>query len=329
MPPESDTLPPKPAVQTAASSASTALATEAPSREGSGRHRVRSDLTTGSIPKKLFGQAWPQVIEGILNIADEFVDLFWAGRLPAGFRAIASVGVAQTITGFAGRARQGFDVAMRAMIARAVGAKNIPLANHILFQGLLLSGIYSIGMVLIGVFLTGLFLGLLGVSEELRAGTMLYMQIQFVGSATQSLRNLTGVALQAAGEPVVPMRATAVTRVLHVVLSPFLIFGWSVFPEMGLPGSALATVLAQGAGIAINLFALTSGQSRLHFTFLGRPDPALIWRMIKTGSPASVRGVERGMSQVALLGLVTPFGDVALAGYALTRRLEMLTNFGS
>ena len=295
-----------------------------------GHGRARVDLTTGSIPKKLFGQAWPQVIEGVLNIADEFVDLFWAGRTSLGFRAIASVGVAQTITGFAGRARQGFDVAMRAMIARAVGARNIPLANHVLFQGLLLSGVYSIGMVLIGAFLTGLFLTWLGVSPELRAGTVLYMQIQFIGSATQSLRNLTGAALQAAGEPMVPMRATMVTRALHVVLSPFLIFGWGWFPEMGLPGSALATVLAQTAGIVINLVALTGGRSRLHFSLLGdRPDPPLVWRMVKTGTPASIRGLERGMSQLALLGFVAPFGDVALAGYALTRRLEQLTNFGS
>jgi Na+-driven multidrug efflux pump len=29
------------------------------------------------------------------------------------------------------------------------------------------------------------------------------------------------------------------------------------------------------------------------------------------------------------LGFVAPFGDVALAGYALTRRLEMFANFGS
>ena len=324
MPPEPPSkrsdAPPKPG--------SVAVAEAAP--VGRGGHRVRVDLTTGSIPKKLFGQAWPQVIEGVLNIADEFVDLFWAGRLPAGFRAIASVGVAQTITGFAGRARQGFDVAMRAMIARAVGARDIPLANHILFQALCLTGIYSVGMILVGVLLTSLFLSLLGVSDAVRAETTLYMQITFIGSASQSLRNMTGVALQAAGEPLMPMRATAVTRVIHVVLSPFFIFGWWLFPEMGLPGSALATVLAQFAGIAINLYGLTGGRSRLHLGLLGnRLEPKLIWKMVKTGTPASVRGVERGMSQVALLGIVAPFGDVALAGYALSRRLEMLVGFGS
>jgi len=305
-------------------------AVAAPPAHGRGGHRVRVDLTTGSIPKKLFGQAWPQVIESVLGVADEFVDLFWAGRLPGGFRSIASVGVAQTITGFAGRARSGLDVAVRAMIARAVGARDIQLANHILFQGLFLTALYSIGMVAIGFLLTDLFLRLLGASAELQAEAAWYMRIQFAGSATQSFRNLTGVALQAAGEPIIPMRATLVSRLFHVVLAPFLMFGWWIFPEMGLAGSALATVLAQLVGIAINVYGLASGQSRLTLDLRHpRLDFPLMWRQIKTATPASVRGVERGLSQVVLLGFVAPFGDVTLAAYSLTRRLEQLTSFGS
>ena len=59
------------------------------------QYRGRRDLTNGSIPKTLFHLSWPQVVEGILNIADQIVDLAWAGRLPGGFRAIAGLGVAQ------------------------------------------------------------------------------------------------------------------------------------------------------------------------------------------------------------------------------------------
>ena len=292
--------------------------------------RARNDLTIGSIPKKLFAQAWPQVVEGVLNIADQFVDLFWAGRLDTGARAIASIGVAQTFTQFAGQARQGFDVSMRAMIARAVGAKNIPVANHVVFQGLCLTALYSILMVLVGVFFTNSFLTLIHASDALRSQTALYMQIQFIGNATQSFRMSTGTALQAAGEPLVPMRATAVSRTLHVILAPFLIFGWWIFPEMGLAGTALATVLAQTVGIVMNILALRSRQSRLHLQFKGnRVDPPLIWRQMKIGAPASVRGTERATSQLALLGIVSPFGDTALAAYALYRRLEMFSNFAN
>ena len=75
---EPETLPPKAGEGTPA--ATTAPAPEM--GEGGRRRRVRVDLTTGSIPKKLFAQAWPQVTEGLLNISEQITDVFWAGRLP-------------------------------------------------------------------------------------------------------------------------------------------------------------------------------------------------------------------------------------------------------
>lgn len=184
-------------------------------------------------------------------------------------------------------------------------------------------------MVFVGVFLTDFFLNLINASDALRAETGLYMRIQFIGSATQSFRMSTGTALQAAGDPIVPLRATTVSRLIHIILAPFLIFGWGIFPEMGLAGTALATVLAQTAGIGMNIYALMSGQSRLHLSFTGnRVDFPLIWRQVTIGAPASVRGTKRATSQLALLGIAAPLGDAALAAYALTRRLEMFSNFG-
>jgi Na+-driven multidrug efflux pump len=98
---------------------------------------------------------------------------------------------------------------------------------------------------------------------------------------------------------------------------------------MGLAGTALATVVAQVAGIGLNVWALLSGQSRIRLSLNDRPDFPLLGRMIKLGAPASLRGSERATSQLALLGIAAPFGDVALAAYAITRRVDMFTNFGS
>jgi putative MATE family efflux protein len=322
----------KPIAQAAEPASVPVAVAEAPPPPSGGRRghrRSRTDLTTGSVPKKLFTQAWPQVVEGVVDISDQFIDLFWASRLPSGFRAIASIGVAQTFTQFGGQARRGFDEALRAFVARAVGAGDIRLANHVLFQGLLVTGVYCLVMVAVGFLLTDFFLNVIGVTDELRSETAWYMRIQFAGMATQGFRMTTGHALQASGEVIAPMRATMVTRLAHIALSPFLMFGWGWFPQMGLAGSALASVLAQTLGIGINLYALASGQSRLTLTLKDRPDLPLIWRMLKVGAPASIRGTERATAQLALLAIAAPFGTVALAAYALTRRLEQFTNFGS
>ena len=79
-----------------------------------------------------------------------------------------------------------------------------------------------------------------------------------------------------------------------------------------------------------NLYALGSGNSRLHLTVRGfRLDSHLMWRLVRIGAPASVTQMERGISELVLVRVVAPFGDVSLAAYALTRRLERITNIGS
>ena len=126
------------------------------------------------------------------------------------------------------------------------------------------------------------------------------------------------------------MKSTIASRVLHLVISPFLVFGWFSAPEMGIAGAAAANALAQVVGVVWNLYALSSGSSRLRLSLLDyRVDLPLMWRIIKIGAPATATQMERGLSEMVLIRLVSPFGDLPLAAYSLTRRLERMTNIGS
>lgn len=84
------------------------------------------------------------MISGALQTVDQLADLVWAGFI--GSRAIASIGVAQSWSQLVMTARMGLDTSARAMIARAVGAGNISLANHIARQSFLLNGGASLFM---------------------------------------------------------------------------------------------------------------------------------------------------------------------------------------
>jgi putative MATE family efflux protein len=289
---------------------------------------VDRDLTEGSIPKNLAHLAWPQVVESVVNVTDQLADLVWAGRL--GAESVAGLGVAQTYVQVARTGRQGLDTAMRAMVARAIGAGDIARANHVALQAFTLSGGFSLLMVLVGVFLTEPLLRLLSVPESVIAAGADYMRWNFVGTGAVAFRMMSGAALQASGDTLTPMKATMVSRVLHVGLSPAFVFGWWLFPEWGLVGTAVANTIAQGAGVGMNFRALFTGTSRLHLTLAGyKPDFPLLWRLIKTGAPASVTSAERAFAQLVLVGLVAPYGATTLAAFALTRRIEMLSHVGA
>jgi putative MATE family efflux protein len=268
------------------------------------------------------------MVEATLNVIDQLADLLWAGWL--GSRAIAGLGVAQAFTQLVMMVRRGLDFGMRAVVSRAVGAGNIQLANHAAFQGLTLSVLYLLVLSSAGVALADVLLGLIGVSEAVRAEGALYMRVQFIGVAAMGLR-ITGAAmLQSAGDAVTPMKAAVASRLLHIGLSPFFVFGWLGLPSFGLAGLAVANLLAQLVGCCMTYVPLFKGSSRLHLRLRGyHVDLPLCWQLIRIGMPACVAQAERGFAQLVLVGFVAPFGDTALAAYSITKKIEILAHAGN
>ena len=295
------------------------------------RGRVFQDLTTGNIPKKLFLQAWPQAVDNMLLIVDQMVDLVWAARLPQGFRAVAGIGVAQTVVQIGQTARSGLDQSLRAMVSRAVGARNIPLANHIVLQAFTVSVVYSVLLIILGEIFAEFLMRIVGGGGVgIQSQAVNYMRVWLITVSLLGMRQVGTSALQASSDVMTPLRAVLVTRVVHIAMSPFLMFGWWWFPSMGVSGAAMANALGWMAGNVIIYYALFKGNARLRITFRGyRFDRKLMWQMIKIGAPASVVGSERAISQLVLLHVAAAFGEVALAAYSIVRRTENLLNFGS
>ena len=300
------------------------------SSQATGRRRryAGRDLTKGSIPGNLWYLSWPQITESFLSVVDQLADLIWAGRI--GFQAIAGLGVAQTFLMMLMTGRMGLDAGMRSMISRAVGARNIAHANHVLLQSLTLTTAYSVLMVVVGMALTEPLIRLMGVGDEVVSQAAGYMRFQLFAMSMMGVQRLTAGALQASGDSFTPLKAASVSRILHLVLSPFLIFGWWWFPSLDLAGAGAANLIAQTLGAGMNMSALFRGTSRLRLSLRGYyVDYPMIWQILKIGIPASVTGAQRAVSQLIVVFIVAPFGDGALAAFALARRAENTVNHSS
>ena len=292
-----------------------------------GRYAGR-DLTKGSIPGNLWYLSWPQITESFLSVIDYVADLIWAGRI--GFQAIAGLGLAQPFLMMLITVRVGLDAGMRSMISRAVGARKIAHANHVLLQSLTLTTAYSVLMVIVGIAVAEPLIRLMGVGDEVVSQAAGYMRFQLFAMSMMGIQRVTGGALQAAGDSITPLKASSVSRVTHLVLSPFLIFGWWWFPSMDLAGAGAANLIAQTLGAGMNMTALLRGTSRLKLSFKGYyVDYPMIWQILKIGIPASVTGAQRSVSQLIVVFIVAPFGDGALAAFAVSRRAENTVNHAS
>ena len=286
------------------------------------------DLTTGSVRGNLWYLSWPQISESVFSVADQLADLFWAGRL--GFKAIAGLGIAQTYILMLMTARMGLDAGMRAMVARAIGAKDIRHANNVVIQSVNITFVWSIIIGGLGIVFAERLLNVIGVEDDVVALTSGYLKMQFVAMSLLSFQRLFGGALQAAGDSITPLKAITISRLIHLCLTPFLIFGWGVFPSMGLAGAGFANVVAQVFANILNIYALMSGRTDIKLKLSDYcVDFNLIWKILKVGIPAGITGMQRSLSQWVLLFFVVTFGTGPAAAFSLSRRAENIVNHAS
>jgi len=213
------------------------------------------------------------------------------------------------------------------MISRAIGANDREYANHVLLQALTMTFIWTLVVGGLGIIFTDKLLSMVGVSGAVIESATMYMQLQFVAYSMQNFIRLTGGALNAAGDSINPLKAVTVSRGVHILSSPFFIFGWLWFPDMGIAGAAAANIVAQFLGLIMNLVVLHKGNSGLKLSFKSyRVDIILIWRLFRVGLPAAMTSMQRSISQLVLLVCVSRFGDAPVAAFALSRRVENIVN---
>ena len=280
------------------------------------------DWTKGSIVGNLLSLSWPIMIGGVLNMLGPTIDMIWVGKL--GSAAIAGVGISGMAVMVVNSVRMGLNTGTRAMVARYVGANDFEGANHTAQQAFVISAAFSIVMAAIGILLAEPILVLLGVEADVVTEGAAYMRIMFAGSVAMSFRMMAEGIMQASGDTVNPMKITIFFRLFHVALCPFLVFGWWIFPRLGVSGAALTNVVSQCLGVVIGLWMLFAGRTRLRLTLRNfRFDGNVIWRIVKIGVPASITGAERNFANLVLMWFVVPFGTFAVAAQSLAQRIDM------
>jgi putative MATE family efflux protein len=238
-------------------------------------------------------------------------------------------------------AMMGLTTGMRALIARAIGAKNNEEALRVAQHAVIISFAYAILMALIGHFFAEPIIRFITTDPEIVAIGTMYMKIEFFGGATVSFRMMMDSIMQASGDSVNPMQIAMVYRVFHIILCPFMIFGaafvptifphlganlsaWWPFPALGVRGAAFTSIIAQSIGVLLGLSVLIGARSRLKLTFRGfKFDFRIIWRIIRIGFPALISGIQRTLNQFFIQVFMAPFGAAVLAAHVITQRLEM------
>jgi putative MATE family efflux protein len=300
------------------------VAEEKPDSNRDNQNPVQRDWTKGNITRNLWSLAWPMTVSTSIMTLGPFIDAIWIGKL--GSASLAGVTVSGTVVMLINSLIMGLFTGLRAMVARFVGAGDNTQANHVSQQAFVIGVALSLIMAAVGFFFAESILRLWDLEPEVIAAGAAYMRIELIGTFTMSFGMLGQSIMMASGDARTPMKISIGTRLFHILLCPFLIFGWwGIFPELGVRGAALSSVISQGIGGALALWILFTGRTRLKITLRNfHFDWGIIWRTAKIGIPASLGGIHMNVGSIVFMWFIVPFGTLAIAGHMLVSRVDML-----
>lgn len=135
-----------------------------------------------------------------------------------------------------------------------------------IWLALIITGIAAVILILFAEPLIGLYLNGEGDSAAMIADTMRYglgyLDIILLSLPAFMLLQIYASTIRACGETVLPMKAGVVAVLVNLVFNYLLIFGKFGFPEMGVYGAAVATVLSRYVEAAIVVFWVHTHKAR-------------------------------------------------------------------
>jgi MATE family, multidrug efflux pump len=281
---------------------------------------TRQDFTEGSISRAILLLATPMVLEMLMESLFAIVNVFWVTRL--GANAVATVGLTESMLTLVFSVAIGISMSTTAMVARRIGEKNPAGASMAGAQAILLGSLVALLMGLPAWFLAPRLLGWMGAAPDLIATGRHYTAIVLGSNIVVMLLFLNNAIFRGAGDASLAMRVLWMSNLINLVLDPCFIFGLGPFPELGITGAAVSTLIGRSAGVAFQFRMLASGRSRVRI----RPrDLRIVPDVLISLVRVSVTGVLQfaigHTSWIALVRMVSTFGSVAVAGYTIGIRI--------
>ncbi len=281
----------------------------------------RVNLTDGPILPALLVLAWPVVVSNLMQTAYNLADTFWVGQL--GEAAVAALSLGFPVIFLFISIGSGLTIAGTALVAHNVGAGKEETANYLASQTVGFVAILSFFLSILGFFLCEPLIVLLGAEPEVLPHAVAYLRTWFVGIPAVFVFFVFQALVRGYGDTLNPMKVMLVSTVLNIILDPFLIFGWSIFPALGVQGAAVATVFSRLLASAAGLYLLSSGRLGIKISASDLiPRTKTIGDLLQLGVPAAAEQSMKAIGITVMTGIVAVFGTSSLAAYGIGNRIS-------
>ena len=170
------------------------------------------------------------------------------------------------------------------------------------------------------------FFRMIGHPAEVQKLEVIYFQIICFGAGPVVANAVLAGFFIGQGKTMPVMIVSIIGNIINVILNYFLIFGTWGFPEMGVKGAALATLIANVLALFMLSFLCFERKNNREFRILSgwRPDVTIFLRLLRFGLPNGLQFFISFAGISVFLLLVGRLGTMALAATNIAFNINML-----
>lgn len=273
---------------------------------------------------KLFSLTWPIFLEIFLFMLMGIVDTFMLSALSDD--AVSGVGAANQYIHIAILVLEVVGTGAAIVVSQYLGSKRYIEASKI--SGLAVTLNLGIGLVISAGYL--LFARSMMSAMNLQGEVLVYAEqyLSIVGGAIflQAIINSLAAIIRVHGWTKQTMYVSLGMNIIHVIGNYLLIFGKFGFPELGVQGAAISSVISRFLALIVFFWLLYQVMEyRVKFHYYINLSKEYIGKILHIGIPAAFEQVMYQACQIVFLYYATYLGAEALAARQYAMNISMFT----
>ena len=271
----------------------------------------------------VWGLAWPPILGNLLWSSVGIISIKAVGTL--GAEAVAAVGTGQRMVWVFQALLMAVMTGTTALVARAVGSKNMTEAAHITRLAIGVSLGLSLLTTLVIVLFAETFISIFGLDPVAQDLAVTYLTISILFIPFMTFGMVIGAALRAAGDVKTPMYIGIFTNIIAIYLLLGLVNGQYGMPKLGIVGAALAMGISFTLGTIIQLYLWVAGKLVVPLGKMGSFTKERFNQLITVSYPAGIESIVFQFGMLSFFWIVAMYGTEEVAAYNIGVNILMLS----
>lgn len=280
------------------------------------------NITEGDISKTLKNLTIPMIFGVLGMVAFNLSDAYFVAKL--GTNQMAALSFTFPVVLVLNSLNLGIGIGVSSVISQAVGEgdrnKVIRLSTDSLSLGFLIALIVAS----IGFFTIKPLFSFLGSKQDTIGYVTEYMKIWYLGVPLVVVPMIGNNAIRSLGDTKTPSFVMIISALINIILDPLLIFGVGIFPELGVRGAAIATVIARGLTFFVSLYVLIIREKVISLKVIEFKELITSWKTILfIGLPNSISKMIVPIGVGIVTNIISNFGTSPVAGFGIASKVEI------